>query len=51
MPACVLKTMLGEQSQLVLNGQFVMPQALLEQGFEFQYPDLNSALTDLLDEK
>lgn len=32
-------------------GQFVMPQALLEQGFEFQYPDLNSALTDLLDEK
>ncbi|MCX0331529.1 TIGR01777 family oxidoreductase [Acinetobacter radioresistens] len=51
MPACVMKTMLGEQSQLVLNGQFVMPQALLEQGFEFQYPDLNSALTDLLDEK
>lgn len=51
MPACVMKTMLGEQSQLVLNGQFVMPQALLEQGFEFQHPDLNSALTDLLDEK
>jgi len=51
MPACVMKTMLGEQSQLVLNGQFVMPEALLEQGFEFQYPDLNSALTDLLDEK
>lgn len=51
MPACVMKTMLGEQSQLVLNGQFVMPQALLEQGFEFQYPNLNSALTDLLDEK
>ncbi len=29
-PACLFKTLLGEQSQLILNGQFVAPKALLE---------------------
>lgn len=48
LPAWVLRLALGEQSQLVLNGQRVTPQALLSQGFEFQYPTLEGALKHLL---
>ena len=48
LPSLVLKCMLGEQSQLVLNGQYVQPKALLKAGYVFQYPDLDSALQDLL---
>ncbi|WP_433847769.1 TIGR01777 family oxidoreductase [Acinetobacter proteolyticus] len=48
MPKCVFRSILGEQSQLILNGQYVAPKALLEQGFQFQYPDLNVALTEIL---
>ncbi|QHH92722.1 TIGR01777 family protein [Acinetobacter gyllenbergii] len=48
MPKCVFRSILGEQSQLILNGQYVVPKALLEQGFQFQYPDLNVALTEIL---
>ena len=44
LPAVVLKLLLGEQSQLVLNGQFVRPEALKAQGFEFKYPTLKEAL-------
>ena len=48
MPKCVFELALGEQSQLILNGQYVKPKALLDQGFQFQYPDLKSALTQIL---
>jgi uncharacterized protein (TIGR01777 family) len=48
LPAFVLRWMLGEQSQLVLNGQYVASIALQEAGFEFKYPTLNSALEELL---
>lgn len=48
LPAFVLKGMLGEQSQLVLNGQYVQPKALQDVGFEFKYPTLKQALEDIL---
>ncbi|WP_202740288.1 TIGR01777 family oxidoreductase [Acinetobacter sp. 'aerobic (ED)'] len=48
LPKCVFTLVLGEQSQLILNGQYVVPKALLDQGFQFQYPDLNTALTEIL---
>ena len=47
-PACLLKSMLGEMSELVLGSQRVMPERLLAQGFRFQYPDLFSALNQVL---
>lgn len=47
-PAIVFKILLGEQSQLILNGQLVQPAALLQQGFEFKFPTLKEALQDLL---
>lgn len=44
LPSLVMKLLMGEQSQLVLNGQYVQPKALLNEGFKFQYADLDSAL-------
>ena len=35
LPAFVVKTMFGEMSTLLLDGQRVVPTALLDQGFEF----------------
>lgn len=46
-PACLFKTLLGEQSQLILNGQFVAPKALLEAGYQFKFPALAQALQDI----
>jgi uncharacterized protein (TIGR01777 family) len=38
----------GEVAALVTNGQRVMPERLLELGFEFQFPELGPALQDIL---
>ena len=48
LPAFILKSLLGEMSELVLGSQKVLPQRLIEQGFEFQYSDLEHTLTDIL---
>lgn len=50
LPSFVMKMLMGEQSQLVLNGQFVQPQALLKQGFQFRYTDLSDALKQIVNE-
>ena len=47
-PAWLLKVMLGEMSELVLGSQRVVPERLLQQGFEFEYPDLEAALQQAL---
>ncbi len=47
-PARLLRWLLGEQSQLILNGQYVAPNALTQAGFQFQYPTLNAALQQIL---
>lgn len=47
-PAWFLKLVLGEASILLLGSQHVVPKKLLEQGFVFRFPELNSALADLL---
>ncbi|HEY0683380.1 MAG TPA: TIGR01777 family oxidoreductase [Steroidobacter sp.] len=47
-PAAPLRAALGEMSQLLLEGAKVMPAKALSHGFAFRYPDLNSALADLL---
>jgi hypothetical protein len=33
---------------LALYGRYVVSQRLADEGFEFQFPDLDDALTDLL---
>lgn len=47
-PKWVFRLMLGEQSQLILNGQYVAPKNLLKEGFKFHYPTLELALRHLL---
>ncbi len=47
-PAFALRLALGEVSTLVLDGQRVLPQRLLEAGFTFQYPDAELAVRALL---
>ncbi len=45
LPAPVARLLLGEMAdELLLNGQRVVPTALLEAGFEFRYPELEQAL-------
>ncbi|MBC3829949.1 TIGR01777 family protein [Undibacterium amnicola] len=47
-PAFVLRLAMGERSDLLLGGQKVLPQRLLDQHFHFEFPDLSSALANLL---
>lgn len=47
-PAFLLRTVLGKMSSLILEGQKVIPARLTEAGFEFRFPDLDIALSNLL---
>lgn len=48
-PAWTLKLMLGEMAEpLLLHGQKMIPQKLIDAGFQFQFPKLEDALRDLL---
>ncbi|WP_293267011.1 TIGR01777 family oxidoreductase [Neptunomonas sp.] len=44
MPAFVMKLLLGDASELLLEGQRVYPARLLDAGFEFTYTELEEAL-------
>jgi uncharacterized protein (TIGR01777 family) len=46
-PQKLLSLLLGESSCLLLSSQRVVPQRLLDSGFEFQFPSLNVALQGL----
>lgn len=46
-PEPVFRAMLGEMADAVLNSQRVVPKRLLELGYAFRFPDLDSALRDL----
>ena len=43
-PAFLLRTMMGEMSQLLLEGQRVLPERTVASGFTFRYPALEPAL-------
>jgi uncharacterized protein (TIGR01777 family) len=46
-PEFVLKTLLGEMSEVVLISDRNSPQKLLNAGFQFRYPALDDALTEI----
>jgi uncharacterized protein (TIGR01777 family) len=46
-PAPALKAGLGEMSTLILDGQKVLPEKLLQLGFQFAFPLVRGALDDL----
>jgi hypothetical protein len=47
-PGFALRLLLGEMSTLVLDGQSVIPERLLESGFQFKFDKISDALSDLL---
>ena len=47
-PEFALKLIYGEASEMLTNGARVLPARLLEEGFQFQFPDISSAIADLV---
>ena len=47
-PAFLLQKVMGEASSLLLDSERVAPRQLLDSGFQFTFPDVESALADLL---
>ena len=47
-PKVVLKTVLGQMSQIVLNSQRIEPLSFKREGFTFKFTDLKDALGNLL---
>jgi uncharacterized protein (TIGR01777 family) len=47
-PAWALRLILGEKSRLVLHSQRAIPNQLKTHGFQWEYPELDRALADLL---
>ena len=47
-PAVVIQLLLGEQAELLLGSQRAVPRRFEEAGFRFHYPELESALGQLV---
>ncbi|MFN2220572.1 MAG: TIGR01777 family oxidoreductase [Anaerolineae bacterium] len=47
-PGFAMRLAFGEVAEVVLQGQRAVPQRLLELGFEFDFPEAEAALQDLL---
>jgi hypothetical protein len=46
-PSFALRLLFGEGAIAVTGGQFAFPKRLVEEGFQFSYPDLKGALDDI----
>jgi uncharacterized protein len=46
-PAFALKILYGEGAQVMLEGQKVLPEKLLQAGFKFKYPTIQNALVQI----
>ena len=46
-PAFAIKMMYGEGAQVILEGQKVLPEKLLQAGFRFKYPTIQNALVEI----
>lgn len=47
-PGFIIRLALGDFGRVLIEGQRVKPARLLSSGFDFEYPDLGSALDDIL---
>ncbi len=47
-PGFMIKLALGEFGSVILGGQRILPRRLLEEGFVFQYPDIDKALRSII---
>ncbi len=49
-PGFMVKLVLGEFGSVILEGQRVIPKKLLDNGFVFQYPDIDKALQSIVEQ-
>jgi len=49
-PGFALEVLLGDGAQVVLEGQQVLPKRTLKSGFQYQYPEVKSALAEVVRE-
>ncbi|MGX9462345.1 TIGR01777 family oxidoreductase [Shewanella sp. A14] len=47
-PPLALRLAMGEMSQLLTEGQFVLPTRLLDVGYQFRYSDIENALENIV---
>ena len=47
-PKLIFKLVYGDASFMITEAPFVIPGKLLDAGFEFEYPDINSALEEII---
>ncbi len=47
-PAFALKVLYGEGATALINGQTALPEHLLNDGYQFQFPELKEAIEDLV---
>ena len=47
-PPITFQLTLGEMATIILDGQRAIPQKLTEMGFDFQFPEADAALRNLL---
>ena len=48
-PAFLIRILLGEFGSSILASQRVMPERLLKYGFSFRYPDIKSAVSNIVE--
>jgi len=48
LPAPFLRLLLGQVSEILTFGQHVIPKKAVDAGFSFNYPELSTALSDIL---
>ncbi|PSR09910.1 MAG: TIGR01777 family protein, partial [Candidatus Arcticimaribacter sp.] len=48
LPRFLIRMMVGEMSTLVLNSQYVSAQKVIDTAFDYEFPSLEKALSDLL---
>jgi len=46
-PKLILNIMIGEMADVITHSQRVIPEATIKSGFEFMFPDVESAMADL----
>ncbi|MBD2844300.1 TIGR01777 family protein [Paenibacillus sp. IB182496] len=47
-PAFLMKALFGEMSVVLLDGQHAVPRRALDAGFAFRYPDIDTAMQELV---
>lgn len=50
-PACLIKALLGQMSQVVLSSTKASAQKIIRAGFQFKYPTIDKALRELYESK